>query len=193
MELLPRSQVLPSRRKEEVIHNLTSPGLPPASQPSLTITMFIGRTTSGFIVGPSYKIAQPVTNSYNNTGLTAGTTYYYRVSTTNDAELEGIASTEVSGLTTGAIPTLLLHLDGNLTDSSGNANIVTNGGLPGSGNGYQSPGKFGASGIKLNTPTDNVPTTVDMVHIADSSLIQMNLSVGFSLSFWIWPTDITAA
>ncbi len=60
-------------------------------------------TGSRFIADSSSEIAQPVTNSYNNTGLDTGTTYYYRVSTTNDALLEGPVSSEVSGTTTSPV------------------------------------------------------------------------------------------
>lgn len=37
-------------------------------------------TTTGFTPAVGNRIAQPTTNSYNNTGLTASTTYYYKVS-----------------------------------------------------------------------------------------------------------------
>ena len=58
-------------------------------------------TSSGFSADSSSDIAFPTTNSYNNTGLTASTAYYYRVATTNDASIEGPLSAEVSGTTTG--------------------------------------------------------------------------------------------
>src|SRR5580765_5932086 len=56
--------------------------------------------SSGFNANSSSSIATPTTNSYNNTGLNPGTTYYYRVAITNDALLEGPLSSEVSSTTT---------------------------------------------------------------------------------------------
>jgi fibronectin type 3 domain-containing protein len=58
-------------------------------------------TTSGFTVvpGTTVPIAQPTTNSYNNTGLTASTTYYYRVAAVNAAGGIGTPSTQVSRTT----------------------------------------------------------------------------------------------
>ena len=58
-------------------------------------------TTNGFTVvpGTTVPIAQPTTNSYNNTGLTASTTYYYRVAAVNTAGGIGALSTQVSGRT----------------------------------------------------------------------------------------------
>ena len=58
-------------------------------------------TTNGFTVvpGTTVPIAQPTTNSYNNTGLTASTTYYYRVAAVNTAGGIGAPSSQVSGRT----------------------------------------------------------------------------------------------
>ena len=44
-------------------------------------------TTSGFTVNTATDtpIATPATNSYSNTGLTASTTYYYRVAAVNNS------------------------------------------------------------------------------------------------------------
>ena len=62
-------------------------------------------TTAGFVVTPgtTTPVATPTTNSYSNTGLTAGTTYYYKVAAVDNANNIGNLSTEVSG-TTGASP-----------------------------------------------------------------------------------------
>ena len=58
-------------------------------------------TTAGFTVvpGTTVPLAQPTINSYNNTGLTASTTYYYRVAAVNTTGQIGPLSTEVSGTT----------------------------------------------------------------------------------------------
>lgn len=145
------------------------------------------RGPTGFTVDPSFIIVQPVTNSYNDTGLTLGTTYYYRVSITNDALLEGAASSEISGTTTGIAPTLLLHLDGSITDSSGNSFTAFGGAQT---NGYSSPGKFGTNSLLLNTPS--LPTPKDRIILDPlSAALQMNTTVGFSVSLWVYPTSMT--
>jgi len=157
-------------------------------------------TTSGFTPGTGNRIAQPTTNSYNNTsGLSASTTYYYKVSAVDNAGNIGAASSQVSGTTmpgggTGPSPKLLLHLDGNLTDSSGNSLTATlSAGGANNANGYQTPGKFGSSALRLNAPADDDPTfaKIDYINVADNTLLRM--SSAFSVSFWVYPTDITAA
>ena len=58
-------------------------------------------TTSGFPVTPGTTppIATPTTNSYSNTGLTASTTYYYKVAAVDAAGNIGPLSSEVSATT----------------------------------------------------------------------------------------------
>jgi hypothetical protein len=157
-------------------------------------------TTTGFTPAVGNRIAQPSTNSYNNTGLTAATTYYYKVAAVDNASNIGTYSTQASGTTTstgaGIVPTLLLHLDNNFTDSSGNGlTAVLSPATPNNANGFVSPGKFGSHGLRLNYPTDNTTTTgaIDFINITDDPLVRMNTSVGFSVSFWIYPLDLTAA
>ena len=53
-------------------------------------------TTSG---GPYDLVASPTTNSYLDAGLTASTTYYYKITATDEAGNEGELSGEVSGTT----------------------------------------------------------------------------------------------
>ncbi|MBD3228496.1 MAG: hypothetical protein GF329_09935, partial [Candidatus Lokiarchaeota archaeon] len=50
--------------------------------------------TPGFSIGPSYLIASPFDNYYNDSGLTDGTTYYYRVTAVDNEALEGASSDE---------------------------------------------------------------------------------------------------
>ena len=140
--------------------------------------------TTGFVVDSSSEIAQPVTNSYNNTGLSPGTTYYYRVSVTNDAELEGTPSSEVNRTTTGTAsitPSLELHFDSSIADSSPNnhvpADITQN-------NGYLTPGQFGTAAAKIN-----YPTTGDRFFYNDVSTLRMDPTVGFSISVWVYPVS----
>ena len=54
-------------------------------------------TTAGFT--PTTPIAQPTTTSYSNTGLTASTTYYYKVAAVDAAGNVGAPSSAVSGTT----------------------------------------------------------------------------------------------
>ena len=57
-------------------------------------------TSSG---GPYTKIATPTQNSYSDTGLTPGTTYYYQVAAT-DSSGEGTRTAEFSAATAAQLP-----------------------------------------------------------------------------------------
>jgi fibronectin type 3 domain-containing protein len=54
-------------------------------------------TSSGFIPSGGNLIASPTTNYYNDSGLSDGIPYYYRITGVNVYALEGNASTEESG------------------------------------------------------------------------------------------------
>ena len=75
-------------------------------------------TTTGFTVNTATDtpIAQPTTNSYSNTGLTASTTYYYRVAAVNNAGSIGtpsaIASRTTKGDTTSPTPIITSPTNG---------------------------------------------------------------------------------
>ena len=120
-----------------------------------------------------------------------------RWQTVDNASNIGTYSTQVTGTTTagaGLTPTLLLHLDNDFTDSSGNGLECTDisPGVSDNNNGFVSPGKWGTHGLRLNYPTDNTATgDIDFINVTDNPLIQMNTSVGFSVSFWIYPVDLT--
>ncbi len=54
-------------------------------------------TTSGFTPGGGNLIASPLTSQYLDSGLTDGTTYYYRISAVDEVPNEGTYSDEASG------------------------------------------------------------------------------------------------
>jgi hypothetical protein len=63
-------------------------------------------TTAGFTVTPgtTTPVGQPTTNSFSDTGLTASTTYYYKVAAVDTTGNIGTLSTESSGTTaSGAV------------------------------------------------------------------------------------------
>ncbi len=157
-------------------------------------------TTSGFTVSSGTLIASPTTNSYDDTGRTAGTTYYYRVSGVN-VSFEGTPSSQVSGTTTGAPPPspdfwLKLEVDPNtsgIIDAMGN--ITT--GMAGHWNSSTSPrvvaGKFG-NAVAFTHPTyvSESGYGPDLISINDITFTQMDTTnIGFSFSCWIYPTDMT--
>ena len=69
--------------------------------------MYIEGTTVGFTVtlGTTTPVGQPTTNSFSNTGLTASTTYYYKVSAVDASGNIGPLSSERSGTTSATADT----------------------------------------------------------------------------------------
>jgi len=147
------------------------------------------RGPNGFTVGSAFEISEPTTNSYQNTGLTAGTTYYYRVSLTNDALLEGSPSSQVSGTTTGTapiVPSLELHFDSNFTDTSPNGHVLNS--SSNDINGFLSPGQFGSGAKKFAYPA--TPPPGDIIFYSDATTLRMDPTVGFSISVWVYPVSL---
>ena len=64
-------------------------------------------TTAGFAVNTATDtpLAQPIANSYSNTGLSSSTTYYYKVAAVDSSANIGVLSDEASGTTAGAADT----------------------------------------------------------------------------------------
>ncbi len=141
-------------------------------------------TTTGFTPAVGNRISQPTTNSYNNTGLTASTIYYYKVAAVDNASNIGTYSTQATGTTqaAGINPSLELHFDSNLTDTSPNGHVVD----PGStnGDGYLTPGQFGSAAKKINYPSSS-----DLIYYADTATLRMDPTVGFSISVWVYPVS----
>jgi hypothetical protein len=80
-------------------------------------------TTPEFIISPSSLIAQPSTNSCNNTGLSASTQYYYKIAAVDNAGNVGSLSMEVSGTTTGGAAEVFYN-----AGSPGNSNRILHAG-----------------------------------------------------------------
>jgi hypothetical protein len=140
----------------------------------------------------SSPIASPVPNSYSDTGLLSGTTYAYNVSAFNSLGLEGPLSTTVNGTTTGSpppiSPSLELHLDSSFVDTSPNG--FAPGGI--NNNGFILPGAFGTAGWKCNSPSGQIDFIVPYSPAPAPAPLQMDTSVGFSISLWLNPQDLSA-
>jgi fibronectin type 3 domain-containing protein len=74
------------------------------SEPDLNHYNVYRGTTSGFTVTPGTTVptATPTSNSFSNSGLTASTTYYYRVAAVDNSGNIGSLSTQQSGTTQAA-------------------------------------------------------------------------------------------
>ena len=144
-------------------------------------------TTTGFTPAVGNRIAQPTTNSYNNTGLTASTTYYYKVAAVDNASNIGTYSTQATGTTqaTGVNPSLELHFDGNFTDTSSNGLVLNVASVD--TNGFLSPGQFGSNAKKFAYPAP--PPPGDLLYYSDTAVLRMDPTVGFSISVWVYPVS----
>jgi concanavalin A-like lectin/glucanase superfamily protein/fibronectin type III domain protein len=154
-------------------------------------------TSSGFVVtlGVTVPVGTPSTNSYSDTGRTASTTYYYRVSAVDASGNIGPLSSEANATTFGGAfvpPMLELRFENNYNDTSSNAYQTYWLANP-STNGFAA-GQFG-QGVNINTPVTPATGYKDgfLLLDADDPLLRMNTSVGFSFSCWIYPVDLTHA
>jgi hypothetical protein len=140
-------------------------------------------TTTGFTPAVGNRIFQPTTNSYNNTGLTASTTYYYKVAAVDNASNIGTYSTQATGTTTAASAgnpaNLWLKFDGNYTDSSaGGGNTVTSF----NSSGFVGSGMFGGNSVKINSPT----VGTDHVEVTSNTNINIDMAGKWSFSCWVY-------
>jgi len=90
-------------------------------------------------------------------------------------------------------PQLLMHLDGTYYEASNGLSPDFSLGQSQSDNGFAQSSAFGSGSWQCNYPTDGSPGRFDRLIWLNDSRIQMNTSVGFSVSFWIYPQDMTAA
>lgn len=150
-------------------------------------------TTNGFTVtlGVTVPVGSSFTNTYPDTGLSASTTYYYRVGAVDNSSNLGPVSSQASATTfaPGAItPDLELHLDSTFTDTS--PNVFTMSGI--NGNGFILPGSFGTAGWKCNFPTAGFDCLIPMESTDPyPTPLIMDTTIGFSTSFWINPQDLS--
>lgn len=79
------------------------------TEPDLGYYKVYRSLTSPFAPDVTNLIAAPTTNSYADTGLSASTTYFYRVTAVDNRGNEGIPSVETSG-TTSAAPENIMHV-----------------------------------------------------------------------------------
>lgn len=190
----------------EISGTLTIPIGPPLAPSGLVVSSI---TTSTAVLNCNIAQANPAPTSYKfyystspsfspgfvmnpsapNTGITllqAGTLYYVKCSAVNSYG-EGAFSLTVIFTTQSISATLLLHLDGNLTDSAGGAVLNTSH----QSNGFITSGaKFGSGALRLNYPTDP-PTGKDYFEVNETEA-GIAYDFKFSLSFWIYPQDISA-
>src|SRR5580765_353126 len=154
-------------------------------------------TTSGFTPAAGNRVAQPSTNSYNNTGLTISTTYYYKVAAVDNASNIGTYSSQVSGTTSatsGLTPSLWLKLDNDYTDSS-TLGSVTTFNNNNANTAFGTPGQFGTHFHFLNWPNRDTtnPGSVDSLTVAQNSNISLDMTNGFSYSLWFNKPEVSGS
>jgi chitodextrinase len=135
-----------------------------------------GSGCSGFAL-----IASPSGTSYNNLGLTAGTTYSYRVRATDAAGNLGPYSNVFSASTPSGLVAAYSFGEGSgssVVDASGNGNAGTVAGTT-----WSASGKFG-NALSFNG-------TSARVTVADAA--SFHLTSGMTLEAWVNPAVVTSA
>jgi hypothetical protein len=117
-------------------------------------------TTQGFAVTPgtTTPVATPTTNSYSDTGLTASTTYYYRVAAVDNAGNIGTLSDEASSRTTSTgadttAPTITI------TNPANNARVPA-GNLTVSGTSQDNAGGSGVNNVAVKVDNGSYVTAI---------------------------------
>ena len=111
-------------------------------------------TTAGFAVtlDTTTPVGTPTTNSYQNTGLSPSTTYYYKVSAVDNAGNIGPLSAERSGITNASSDTTIPSVA--ITSPANNASLAP-GNIVVQGTASDNPGGSGIFDVQVRT--DNNP------------------------------------
>lgn len=114
-------------------------------------------TTQGFAVipGTTTPVATPTTNSYSDTGLTASTTYYYKVAAVDNSGNIGTLSDEASGTTTSAADTTAPTVT--ITNPANNARVPA-GNLTVSGTSQDNAGGSGVNNVAVKVDSGSYVT-----------------------------------
>ena len=141
-------------------------------------------TTAGFTPSTANRIAQPTGTSYNDGGVTGGTTYYYRVTAEDPAGNVSTPSNEASATVPIGPPPGLVAAYGfdagsgtSAADQSGTGNTgtLTNATWAGAG-----AGRYG-NALSFNG-------TNALVTVADSN--SLDLTTGMTVEAWVRPTTV---
>jgi fibronectin type 3 domain-containing protein len=138
-------------------------------------------TTAGFTPTVANRIAQPTGTTYTDTGLTGGTTYYYKVTADDNAGNTSAPSNEANATVPTGPPPGLVAAYGfdagsgtTVTDQSGNGNngTITNATWSGAGNGkYANSLTFNGTSAYVSVPNS----------------ASLGLTTGMTLEAWVKP------
>jgi hypothetical protein len=157
-------------------------------------------TSPAFSATTSITIPQPGATSYADTGLAAGTTYYYRIKATNPTNSSGYSATASATTQAGAPapPTYASTVlsDGpisywRLGERSGTAAVDQRGANPGT---YRNSPVLGDPSLLASDPADTAVRlggTGGNVAVADSN--SLDLTSAITLEAWMKPASLPAA
>jgi hypothetical protein len=165
---------------------------------SVESNMVVERSTSSSFTSPVVKTLAADTTSYSDTGLTASTTYYYRVKATNATGPSGYSNT--SSDTTQAPPAATTYSQEvtadtpvswwRLGEASGTTAADARNANPGT---FVNGPTLGAASL-LGSDSANKAVSFDGVndHVLVPSSTSLRLGSPLSLEAWIKPTSIPA-